>query len=106
MSEEVKEEQKISLDDLARQIADRVRPAVPIEYAVWDVQDVAGYLRKSPQVVRERIVCIPDFPRPIRTPSTRGGKISSGHPTWKAIEVIRWNEGHRDMNPGRPRKAS
>ena len=41
-----------NIEDLARQIADYVRPAVPIEYAVWDVQDVAGYLRKSAQVVR------------------------------------------------------
>lgn len=94
-----------NIEDLARQIADYVRPAVPIEYAVWDVQDVAGYLRKSPQVVRERIACLPDFPKPIRTPAMREGRLTRGHPTYKAMEVIRWNEGHRDQPEGRPRKA-
>lgn len=96
---------EINLEELAKQIADRVRPAVPIEYALWDIADIANYLRKSPQVVRERIACLPSFPKPIRTPSLREGKIARGHPTYKAIEVIRWNEGHRDQKVGAPRKV-
>lgn len=95
----------ITIEELAKQIADHVRPAVPIEYALWDIADIAGYLRKSAQVVRERIACLPDFPKPIRTPARREGKITRGHPTYKAIEVIRWNEGHREQGEGRPRKA-
>lgn len=95
----------VNIEELAKQIADHVRPAVPIEYALWDIADIANYMRKSAQVVRERIACLPSFPKPIRTPSLREGKITRGHPTYKAIEVIRWNEAHRDNVDGRPRKA-
>jgi len=95
----------VNIEELAKQIADHVRPAVPIEHALWDVADIANYLRRSPATVRERTICLPDFPKPFRTPALRENKVTRGHPTWKAIEVIRWNEKHRDNTEGRPRKV-
>ncbi len=94
----------VNIEEFAKQIAGHVRPAVPIEHALWDTQDIAGYMRKSAQVVRERIACLPNFPQPIRVPSKRGDKMISGHPLWKAKEVIDWTESHREKI-GRPRKA-
>lgn len=99
------EEQKYSIDELAQEIANRVRPAVPIDVALWSTEDIAGYLRRSADVVRERIVCLPTFPKPIRLPANRKGAKSS-HPLWKASEVIAWTESHREQAVGRPRKAS
>lgn len=95
----------VNIEELAKRIADHIRPAVPIEYALWDIADIANYLRRSPDTTRERIVCLPDFPKPHRTPSMRDKKLTKGHPTWKAIEVIRWNEQWREKSDGRPRKA-
>lgn len=96
---------EINIEELAKQIADRVRPAVPIEYALWDIAEVAAYMHKSADVVRNRIACLPSFPKPIRTPALREGKMTRGHPVYKAIEVIRWNEGQREQKAGAPRKA-
>lgn len=93
-----------TLDELATKIADRIRPSIPIEIALWDVSDIGAYLKRSPQTVRERIVCLPDFPKPIRTPALREGKVTRGHPAWKAMEVIKWTESHREQPQGRPRK--
>lgn len=91
------------LEALAKKIADQVRPAVPIDVALWDTSDIAGYLRRSTSVVREHIVCLPTFPRPIRIPGRGDGR---GQPLWKAKEVIAWTEAHRDEAArGRPRKA-
>jgi hypothetical protein len=96
----------LTIEELAKQIAEHVRPAVPIEHALWDVADIANYLRRSPATVRERIVCLPGFPKPFRTPTLREGEQTRGHPTWKAMEVIEWNQQYRDNAQGRPRKAS
>jgi hypothetical protein len=94
------------IEDLAKQIANMVRPAVPIEVALWDYSDIGGYMRRSPQVVRERIACQPGFPKPIKIPSIRNGEAAIGQPLFKAIEVIAWTESHRAIvDKGRPRKA-
>lgn len=92
------------LEQLAKRIADQVRPAVPIDVALWDASDIAGYLRRSASVVREHIACLPGFPKPIRLPA-RGG-TGRGHPLWKAKEVIAWAESYSEEKAvGRPRKA-
>lgn len=96
---------KISIEELAAQIAQQIRPTVPIEHALWDAGDIACYLRRSPAVVRERIACLPGFPKPYKLPAKREGRITQGHPVWQAIEVINWVKSHRDQVVGRPRKA-
>ena len=54
---------------------------------LWTVEDIAAFLKKSRRAVYDRILPIPDFPKAIRIPSVRGGKL---HPLWKADEVYKW----------------
>lgn len=93
------------IERFAAAVAGRVKQAIPINVALWDVDLIAEYLVRSPQVVRERVVTLPDFPRPIRIPSvqTKGGEVSKSLPRWKATEVIIWTESHREKIVGRPR---
>lgn len=71
----------------------KLRPAVPLEVQLWDVETIAAYLKRSPASTRDRIVCLPDFPKVIRLPGEKPGQRS--RPLWKAIEVIQWAEGYR-----------
>lgn len=76
--------------------------AVPIEHALWSTKEIGEYLQRPAQVVRERVVCVPGFPEPIRLPNFGGGK---SHPRWRAAEVIAWVESHKGGGRiGRPRK--
>lgn len=81
------------VERLADAIERRIRPVVPLSVALWDIATVAAYLQRDPDSVRERIACLPDFPKPIRLPSaTKRG----GHPLYKAAEVIQWAESYRE----------
>lgn len=76
--------------------------AVPIEHALWSTKEIGEYLQRPAQVVRERVVCVPGFPEPIRLPNFGGGK---SHPRWSAQEVIDWVQSHKGGGRiGRPRK--
>nr|WP_315596700.1 hypothetical protein [uncultured Cupriavidus sp.] len=96
------------LERLADAIEKRLNPVVPLSVALWDVERIANYLVRSPKVVRERVVNLPDFPKPIRIPSVQsgGGRQAKALPRWKAAEVIAWTESYRDKPLGRPRKAA
>lgn len=56
---------------LAAELAKQLRPALPIEIDLWDIATIATYLKRSESVVRERMACLPDFPKAIRLPSAR-----------------------------------
>lgn len=68
------------------------RPAIPLAVDLWDIATIGQYLKREPQVVRERIAVLPSFPRPIRLPAQRG----RAHPLYKATEVIAWAEAHQE----------
>lgn len=95
------------IDDISLRLADlleaRTRPVVPLSVALWDIATIAVYLKRDPDSVRERIACLPDFPRAIRLPSTtkRGA-----HPLYKAAEVIAWAEGYQCKAPSAGRKRA
>lgn len=38
---------------------------------LWTVDDIAKYIKKTPSTVRSHVVNKRDFPRPIKTPSSR-----------------------------------
>ena len=78
---------------LADALAVRIRPRIPASVQLWDLDDIAEYLRLSKVSVQSRIACLPDFPKAIRLP-TDGKK--SGHPRYKAAEVISWAEHHQE----------
>ena len=75
-------------------IAKQLRPAIPVAIDLWDVATIAQYLKRDDQVVRERIACLPDFPKAIRLPTMSGTR---SRPLWKAMEVIDWVEKYREI---------
>ncbi|KAA1015943.1 hypothetical protein FVF58_00895 [Paraburkholderia panacisoli] len=86
-----------TIDVLAARIAAnlaKLDPHVPLGVALWDIETIAAYLKRSPESTRNRIVCLPGFPQVIRLPGEKPGARS--RPLWKAIEVIRWAESYRN----------
>jgi hypothetical protein len=61
---------------------------IPIEYDLWDTSHIAAYLKRSYSTVRDKILPLPSFPRPIRIQTANG----TGLPLYKAREVVRWAE--------------
>jgi hypothetical protein len=52
------------------------------ERALWSLEDIALYSRFSVSLLRDKVVCLPDFPPAVRiTPKA--------HPRWPAGQV--WN---------------
>ncbi len=51
------------------------------------------YLKRDASVIRERILCLPDFPTEIRLHQQRGGGIP-----FTAAEVIVWVESYRERS--------
>lgn len=103
------------LERLAQSVADRLAPVIPLSIQLWNARAIAAYLQRSPAVVLERVVTLPDFPTPIRLPSTGAnskGKAKprterfTGQPLWKATEVIGWVTSHRQTRVGRPRSLN
>lgn len=78
---------------LANELAKHMQPAIPLDVDLWDIKHIAQYLKRDDDVVRERIVCLPTFPKAIRLPNTKGTR---SRPLWKAVEVISWTEKHRE----------
>lgn len=76
------------LEKLADAIKKLTRPTIPLSIDLWDIAIIGQYLKREPQVVRERIAVLPSFPQPIRLPAVKG----SAHPLYKAREVIAWAE--------------
>lgn len=100
------------VERLALSIAALIEPALPLSIQLWNAKTIAAYLQRSPAVVLERVVTLPDFPTPIRLPSMSAKSTndvspnvdrSSGQPLWKATEVIMWVNLHREKRVGRPR---
>lgn len=61
---------------------------IPIEFDLWDASHIAAYLKRSHSTVRDKILPLPSFPKPIRIQTANG----TGHPLYKAREVVRWAE--------------
>jgi len=80
---------------LAAELAKQLRPALPIEIDLWDIATIATYLKRSESMVRERMACLPDFPKAIRLPSTRS---SRGQALYRAKDIIQWVVKYQDRN--------
>lgn len=78
---------------LADALAKHMQPAIPLDIDLWDVKHIAQFLKRDDDVVRERIVCLPTFPKAIRLPTVKGTRA---RPLWKAAEVISWTENYRE----------
>lgn len=67
---------------------------VPFEYRLWNMTDIAAYLRISPHTAGERVVNLPRFPTAIRIPALDESGSKSNW-LWKAAEVIEWAMGYQ-----------
>ena len=81
------------IERLAAAVAEHVKPEIPVEIALWDLPTVAAYFKRSSQMVRTTLACLPSFPKAIRLPSA--GKAQ---PLYKASEIIDWAQKYRDKN--------
>ena len=67
--------------------------------AIWlDAEGVGAMIGYDARIVRERIACKPDFPKPSRI----GG---NGRPRWNAAEIDAWMRAQRELTGGRPRQS-
>ncbi len=83
------------IDKLALAISTHLKPPpIPLSVDLWDIGIIATFLKREPQVVRERIACMPSFPRAIRLPT----KNCRTQPLYKAKEIIEWAEKHQERN--------
>ncbi len=80
-----------SVEELAASLSRIGR--IPIDVQLWDAATIADYLHVTARHVTDRYAPLPDFPRPIRLPSTDSKR---GRPRWKAIEVIEWAERYQE----------
>jgi hypothetical protein len=83
------------INRLATALAKQIRPPIPLEVDLWDISTIAAYLKRSEAQVRERMACLPDFPKAIRLPSSTGAR---GQALYQATEVIGWTRKYQDRN--------
>ena len=79
------------LENLLAQLSKPVPAPLPVAIDLWDTRHIAAYLKRSIDTVRDDIVTLPSFPRPIRLP-VRGAVRAQA--LYKAREVIAWAERH------------
>ena len=62
--------------------------SIPLDIDLWDTEHIAAYLKYSYSTVRDKILPLPSFPKPICIRTANG----SGMPRYKAREVVCWAE--------------
>lgn len=82
------------IERLANALAERVKPSIPLSIDLWDIAKISEYFRRDPQVVRERMACLPSFPKAIRLPT----KTGRAQPLYNAIEVIKWAQSFQEKH--------
>lgn len=82
------------LEQLVAALEQLNKPAIPIEVDLWDMAMIAAYLKRNVQVVRERMSCLPDFPKAIRLPTSTGRT----QPLYQAREIVAWARSHQEKH--------
>lgn len=84
-----------NVEELLRKILEQLSkpqiPSLPIAIDLWDTRMVAAYLKRSVDTIREDVVSLPSFPKPVRLPLASGARSQA---LYKAREVIAWAERH------------
>ena len=80
------------IEKLAAALAAQLPPPIPVEIDLWDVATIAHLLKRSESQVRNRIVCLPDFPKAIRLPTAAGPRL------YRAAEVLAWVSKYQDKD--------
>lgn len=77
---------------LLEAILDEVKSHAVYKHELWDVADIAVYLKLSKSSVQHRSITRDDFPRAVRIPTENG----SGGRRWYAHEVKEWIKRNRE----------
>ena len=80
------------IERLAAALAAQLPPPIPIKIDLWDVATIARLLKRNESHVRNRIVCLPDFPKAIRLP------VNGGPWLYRAAEVLAWAGKYQDKD--------
>jgi hypothetical protein len=83
------------IQQMAAAVAQHLQPAIPVSVDLWDVATIARVLKRSESQVRNRLICLPDFPKAIRLPVEGGGR---GKPLYRANEVLDWTRKYQDRH--------
>lgn len=62
-------------------------PAVPLADQLWTLTEIAHYLHRHVETVRESMSCLPDFPAAISLPGRGSGR---GKLLYCAGEIVEW----------------
>jgi hypothetical protein len=77
-------------------LKDLEKCSLPLEDRLWDVAEIAEWLRLSVDTVSRSVVTRPGFPAPVQAVA---GALARRR--WFAGEVIRWARQNRDRLPAR-----
>jgi len=80
------------IEKLAAALAAQLPQPIPIEIDLWDVATIARLLKRNESQVRNRLVCLPDFPKAIRLPTAAGPRL------YRAAEVLAWVSKYQDKD--------
>jgi hypothetical protein len=83
------------IERLAAAVAERVQPVQKIDDDLWSLDNIAAYLKRESSTVREKIACLPSFPKAIRLPSFGKGR---SQPLYKEVEVRTWTDRFMEKN--------
>ena len=83
------------IERLSAALAGQLQPTIPIDIDMWDVATIARVLKRSESQVRNRMICLPDFPKAIRLPVAGGGR---GQPLFRATEILEWVRKYQDRH--------
>jgi hypothetical protein len=83
------------IQQMAAAVAQHLQPPIPVQIDLWDVATIARVLKFSESQVRNRLICLPDFPKAIRLPVDGGGR---GKPRYRANEVLEWTRKYQDRH--------
>lgn len=82
------------IERLADAVAQRVGAgSIPLDSQVWTLSQVATYLGRHVETVRESMACLPGFPPAIHLPGRGSGR---GKALYNAGEVVRWAHSYRE----------
>lgn len=79
---------------VATHLAALAGPSIPLAAQAWDIATIAQVLKRDPQVVRERMACMPDFPKAIRLPTKQG----RAQPLYWAKEILAWMQSYQEKH--------
>jgi len=72
------------IEKLVIALAAQLPPPIPIEIGLWDMTTIAHLLKRNESQVRNRIVCLPNFPKAIPLLATGGPRL------YCAAEALAW----------------